>query len=70
MRCDGEHNLHVDLGCMKGIIPRNEGALGIEEGTVRDIALISRVNKPVSFVITGFSSENGETVAKNGKSVV
>ena len=48
---------------MKGIIPRNEGALGIEEGTVRDIALISRVNKPVSFVITGFSSENGETVA-------
>lgn len=63
MRCDGEHNLHVDLGCMKGIIPRNEGALGIEEGTVRDIALISRVNKPVSFVITGFSSENGETVA-------
>ena len=63
MRCEGEHNLHVDLGCMKGIIPRNEGALGIEEGTVRDIALISRVNKPVSFVITGFSSENGETVA-------
>lgn len=63
MRCDGEHNLHVDLGCMKGIIPRNEGALGIEEGTVRDIALISRVNKPVSFVITGFSNENGETVA-------
>lgn len=63
MRCDGEHNLHVDLGCMKGIIPRNEGALGIEEGTVRDIALISRVNKPVSFVITGFSTENGETVA-------
>lgn len=63
MRCDGEHNLHVDLGCMKGIIPRNEGALGIEEGSVRDIALISRVNKPVSFVITGFSTENGETVA-------
>ena len=61
--CDKQHNLHVDLGCMKGIIPRNEGALGIEEGTVRDIALISRVNKPVSFVITGFSSENGETVA-------
>ena len=40
--CDREHNLHVDLGVMKGIIPRCEGALGIEEGTVRDIALISR----------------------------
>ena len=22
--CDGAHNLHVDLGCMKGIIPREE----------------------------------------------
>lgn len=64
MRCDAEHNLHVDLGCMKGIIPRNEGALGIENGTVRDIALISRVNKPVVFVVTGFESdENGATVA-------
>lgn len=20
--CDGEHNLHVDLGCMRGIIPK------------------------------------------------
>ena len=63
IRCDGEHNLHVDLGCMRGIIPRTEGAMGIEEGTVRDIALISRVNKPVSFVITGFRTENGETTA-------
>lgn len=63
-RCDSEHNLHVDLGCMKGIIPRNEGAVGIEEGTVRDIALISRVNKPVVFVVTGFRSDsNGETLA-------
>lgn len=63
-RCDSEHNLHVDLGCMKGIIPRNEGAVGIEEGTVRDIALISRVNKPVAFVITGFrTDENGSDVA-------
>lgn len=63
MRCDGEHNLHVDLGCMKGIIPRTEGAMGIEEGTVRDIALISRVNKPVSFFITGFRSDGSENVA-------
>lgn len=63
-RCDSEHNLHVDLGCMKGLIPRNEGAVGIEEGTVRDIALISRVNKPVAFVVTGFrTDENGDTVA-------
>lgn len=63
VRCDSEHNLHIDLGCMRGIIPRNEGAIGIEEGTVRDIALISRVNKPVAFIITEFRSENGENVA-------
>ena len=45
--CDNEHNLIVDLKCMRGIIPREEGALGIRECTVRDIAIISRVNKPV-----------------------
>lgn len=62
--CDGEHNLHVDLGCMTGIIPREEGAIGISEGTTRDIALISKVNKPVSFVVDGFDfDEYGEIYA-------
>lgn len=55
--CDNEHNLIVNLGCMRGIIPRSEGALGIKEGTVRDIALISRVNRPVCFVITSFKKD-------------
>ncbi len=50
--CDAEHNLIVDLGCMKGIIPREEGAIGIREGITRDIALISRVGHAVSFVVT------------------
>lgn len=49
--CDKEHNIHVNLGCMHGIIPRSEGALGIDDGSVRDIALISRVGKPVCFII-------------------
>lgn len=49
--CDYDHNLVVDLGCTRGIIPREEGALGIKEGTTRDIAIISRVNKPVCFKI-------------------
>ena len=59
--CDASHNLIVNLGCMRGVIPRNEGALGIDDGTTRDIALISRVGKPVSFVVTGFNED------KNGK---
>lgn len=49
--CDNEHNLHVDLGCMRGIIPRNECAVGISDGSARDIAIISRVNKPVCFKV-------------------
>ncbi len=56
--CDAAHNLYVDLGTIKGIIPRLEGAVGIAEGTVRDIALISRVGKPISFVIDGFSTDS------------
>ena len=62
--CDRGHNLDVDLRCMKGFMPRKECAMGIEDNTVRDIAIISRVNKPVDFVITGFSeNERGETFA-------
>lgn len=52
--CDSDHNLIVNLGSMKGIIPREDGALGIREGTVRDIAVISRVNRPVCFIVKGF----------------
>ena len=69
--CDKEHNLHVDLGVMKGIIPREEGALGIDDGSVRDIAIISRVNKPVVFKIMSFQKdENGEPYALLSRRVV
>ncbi len=62
--CDLEHNMTVDLGCMRGIIPRLEGAIGIAEGVTRDIALISRVGRAVSFVITEFKTdENGKSYA-------
>jgi len=62
--CDREHNLHIDLGTYKGIIPYREGAIGIQEGTVRDIALISKVNKSVCFRIIGFHRlESGEKIA-------
>ena len=45
---------------MYGIIPHNEGALGIDDGSVRDIALISRVNKPVMFKIIGFQKDEND----------
>ena len=63
--CDGNHNLLVDLGPMRGIIPREECAVGIAEGAVRDIAIISRVNKPVCFVVTGLETDAyGSPVAR------
>lgn len=62
--CDKDHNLIVDLGCMKGIIPRNEGAWGIEEGYVKDIALISRVGKSVCFTVDDIKrNEEGKQYA-------
>ena len=57
--CDKSHNLIVSLeNNLKGIIPREEGAIGIKEGKTKDIALISRVSKPVCFVITGGIGSN------------
>ncbi len=55
--CDREHNLYVDLGVIQGIIPREECAMGISDGSVRDIAIISRVNKPVAFKIIDFMDD-------------
>lgn len=58
--CDKNHDLRIDLGCMYGIIPHDEGAVGISDGSVRDIALISRVNKPVMFRILGFRRDSND----------
>lgn len=54
--CDSSHNLIVDFGFIRGIIPREEGAVGISDGSTRDIALISRVNKPVCFKVKELGS--------------
>ena len=62
--CDSSHNIIVDLHGIRGVIPREEGALGIREGTVRDIAVISRVNRPVCFVVTELTrDEKGNPLA-------
>lgn len=57
--CDEHHNIIVSLyNNFKGIIPRNEGALGILEGTTKDIALISKVSKPICFIIKEIKQDN------------
>ena len=62
--CDSSHDLIIDLPCAKGIIAREEGAVGISEGKTRDIALISRVNKIVCFKVTELTmNNNGDLIA-------
>lgn len=56
VKCDEFHNLHVDLGPIRGVIPREETALGISEGRLKDYAILSRVGKTVSFQVLGFDS--------------
>lgn len=55
--CDDMHNLIVDVGGRRGIIPYRETALGISEGSTREIAVISRVGKPVSCIVTGIDEK-------------
>lgn len=58
--CAPNRDLMVRLGPFLGVIPRDEAALGIAEGSTREIAILSRVGKPVSFVVIGFQeTENG-----------
>lgn len=57
IKCDELHNLHLDLGSLRGMIPRDETALGVREGRVRPIGILSRVGKPVSFQVLGSRSD-------------
>ncbi len=68
--CDREHNLHIDFGFIHGIIPREECASGIKEGTTRDIAIIARVNKPVRFVITSIKDTGDKKTAFLSRRIV
>lgn len=49
--CGTDHSLIVRVGRFTGSIPREEAAIGIAEGTTREIAILSRVGKPVCFTI-------------------
>ena len=61
--CDSRMRLHVDLGCMRGFIEREEAVWCRPGESVKDIAVITRVGKPVAFKILRFDEENGERVA-------
>lgn len=50
--CGTDHSLIVRVGPFTGSIPREEAALGIAEGTTREIAILSRVGRSVCFTVT------------------
>ncbi len=58
-RCDQEHNLWVTLGPWEAKIPREETALGISDGSTRDIAIMTRVGRPVCFYIEALEGQDG-----------
>lgn len=63
--CTSSHDLIIDLPYAKGVISREDGALGIPEGKTRDIALISRVNKIVCFKVRELNyGSDGSLTAK------
>lgn len=64
VKCDEFHNLHVDLGSIRGRIPREETALGLVEGRVREIAVLSRVGKPVSFRVLDFDRDGNAILSR------
>ena len=59
--CDSEHNLYVDFGNFKGIIPREEAAYNPAGGEVKDIAVITRVGKSVCFKIMSVEDTDSGT---------
>ena len=62
--CDADLRLHVDLNCARGIIEPEE-ALYYRDGEARkDVAIITRVGKPIAFHILSLEHQNGELVAR------
>lgn len=64
VKCDEFHDLHVDLGPIRGRIPREEATLGLSEGRVREIAVLSRVGKPVSFRVLDFDRDGNAILSR------
>lgn len=66
IRCDcNDMTLTVALGPMLGYIYREDAAFSPDGSAVKDIAIITRVGRPVAFVITGFFTDSdGRTAAR------
>ena len=61
--CDSALRLHVDLGGIEGIIEKEESVFCRSGEVIKDIAVITRVGKPIAFKVTGFRKEEGRLIA-------
>ena len=58
--CDSSMQLHIELGNYVGIMDRTEAVFCRPGETIKDIAVITRVGKPICFKIIDFCRENGK----------
>ena len=63
MLCDSQMRLHVDLYGVEGIIERNEAVYCRSGEQIKDIAIITRVGKPVCFKVMSIEYHNGKPIA-------
>ncbi len=62
--CDSDLSVTVDLGCMRGILLKDEVAMCALGENVKDIAVITRVGKPVCFCVKSIERDlYGQPVA-------
>ena len=63
MLCDSQMRLHVDLYGVEGIIERNEAVYCRGGEQIKDIAIITRVGKPVCFKVMAIEYRDGRPIA-------
>ena len=60
--CDHDFNLHISLPCnIPAIIPKSEAIYPMSGEDIKDIAILTRVGKPVCFKVVGFRKRCGES---------
>lgn len=62
--CDSRLCLHVDLGCAEGLLAAEDAVYCREGERRKDIAIISRVGKPIAVRILALERRGGRTVAR------
>ena len=59
VRCDRDHTLHVNYRGFAGLLPRSQAVHPSVSGAQREISVLSRVGRPIQFVITGLTTDGG-----------